>query len=169
MTNSPGATQVAGDLHINETENALDKPIVLASATVEVKIKSDLDVNGIAANVKAYLVFVKDEKPLLITSSIGYTENQTGNDEVVYKARLDMDAKDSAVGNPVSFFKDADYILMKFGMMPPDSYVLDGNAICIINNSIRLGFSIPPQKLVNNRILIQNISESLRVLNKSDN
>ena len=169
MNDSPGGTQVAGDLYINETENTRDKPIVVASATVEVKIKSDLDVNGLAANVKAYLVFVKDEKPLLITSSIGYTENQTGNDEVVYKAKLNMDANDSAAGNPTSFLKDADYILIKFGRMPSDSYVLEGDAICIINNSIRLAFSIPPQKLVNNRILIQSLSESLQVLNEPGN
>ncbi len=154
---------------INETENALQKPIVAASATVEVKIKSDLDVSGIAANVKAYLVFVKEEKPLLITSSIGYTENQTGNDEVVYKAKLDMDANDSAVGNPASFLRDTDYILIKFGKMPPDSNVLGGNAICTINNSVRLKFSIPPQKIVNNRILISDLTESLRVLSEQGN
>ena len=103
---------------------------------------------------------------MLITSSIGYTASQTGNDEVVYKAKLDMDAKDSAVGNPSSFLKDAEYIQIEFGRMPSDSFVLEGDAICIINNSVRLEFSIPPQKLVNNRIFIRNLSESLQVLNK---
>ena len=145
------------------------KTIVVASATVEVKIMSDLDLNGTVANVKAYLAFVKGNKPLLITSSIGYTANQTGNDEVIYKAKLDMDAKDSAVGNPVSFLKDAEYIQIEFGRMPSDSHVLEGDAICIINNSVRLEFSIPPQKLVNNRIFIRNLSESLRVLNEPGN
>jgi len=152
-----------------ETENTLHKPIVVASATVEVKITSDWDFNGRVANTKAYLAFVKGNKPLLITSSIGYTASQTGNDEVVYKAKLDMDSKDSAVGNAVFFLKDAEYIQIEFGRMPSDSCVLEGDAICIINNSVRLEFSIPPQKLVNNRIFIRNLSESLRVLNEPGN
>jgi len=169
MNDSPGGTQVVGDLYINETENALLKPIVIASATVEVKIMYDWDFNGRVANTKAYLAFVKGDKALLITSSIGYTADQTGNDEVIYKAKLDMDAKDSAVGNPVSFLKDAEYIQIEFGRMPSDSGVLEGDVICIINNSVRLEFSVPPQKLVNNRIFIRNLSESLQVLNELGN
>jgi hypothetical protein len=153
----------------SETGNTLRKPIVVASATVEVKIRSDWDFNGRVANTKAYLAFVKGNKPLLIASSIGYTANQTGNDEVVYKAELDMDAKDSAVGNPASFLKDAEYIQIEFGRMPSDSDVLEGGAVCIINNSVRLEFSIPPQKLVNNRIFIRNLSESVQVLNEPGN
>ncbi len=152
-----------------ETENTRDKPIVVASATVEVKITSDWDFNGRVTNGKAALAFVKGAKPLLITSTIGYAASQTGNNEVIYKARLDMDAKDSAVGNPTSFLKDTDYIQIEFGNMPPDSSVLEGDVICIINNSVRLEFSIPPQKLVNNRIFIRNLSESLRVLNDPSN
>ncbi len=166
MEDSPGGTQVTGDLYISETENTLHKPILVASATVEVKITSDWDFNGRVTNTKAHLAFVKGDKPLLITSSIGYTASQTGNVEVVYKAKLDMDAKDSAVGNPASSLKDAEYIQIEFGRMSSDSYVLEGDAICIINNSVPLEFSIPPQKLVNNRIFIRNLSKSLRVLNE---
>jgi len=149
-----------------EAENILDKPIVVANATVEVKIASDWDFDGRVANTKAHLAFVKGDKPMLITSAIGYTASQTGNDEVVYKAKLDMDAKDSAVGNPASFLKDADYIQIEFGRMPSDSSVLGGDAICIINNSVSLKFSIAPQRVVNNRIFIRDLSESLQVLNE---
>ena len=169
MNDSPGGTQLVGDIYINETENTLHKPIVIASATVEVRIKSDLDFNGRVANMKAHLAFAKGNKPLLITSSIGYTARQTGNGEVVYQGKLDMDAKDSAVGNPVFYLRDAEYIQIEFGRMPSDSDVLGGDVICIINNSVRLEFSIPPQKLVNNQIFIRNLSESLQVLNKLGN
>lgn len=151
------------------SDKTLSKLIVVASATVEVKITSDWDFNGTVPYTKVYLAFVKGDKPLLITSSIGYTASQTGNDEVVYKAKLDMDAKDSAVGNPTSFLKDAEYIQIEFDRMPPNSSVLGGDAICIINNSVRLEFSIPPQKLVNNRIFIRNLSESLHVLTEPGN
>jgi hypothetical protein len=146
----------------------LGKRIVVASAAVEVKIRSDLDINGVA-HARAHLAFVKGEKPLLLTSSMGYTARQTGNGEVVYKAKLDMDAKDSAVGNPVSYLRDADYILIEFGRMPSDSNVLGGDVVCIINNSVRLEFSIPPQRLVNKQIFIRDVSESLEVLNESGN
>jgi len=169
MNDSPGGTQVAGDLYISETENTLHKPILVANATVEVKITSDWDFNGRVTNTKAHLAFVKGDKPLLITSSIGYTAKQTGNDEVVYKAKLDMDAKDSAVGNPASFLGDAEYIQIEFGRMPSDCRVLGGDVICIINNSISLKFSIPPQKLVNKQIFIRNLTESLQVLNEPGN
>lgn len=151
------------------SDKTLSKLIVVASAAVEVKITSDWDFNGTVPYTKVYLAFVKGDKPLLITSSIGYTASQTGNDEVVYKAKLDMDAKDSAVGNPTFFLKDAEYIQIEFDRMPPNSSVLGGDAICIINNSVRLEFSIPPQKLVNNRIFIRNLSESLHVLTEPGN
>ncbi len=152
-----------------KTENTLHKPIVVARAAVEVKITSDWDFNGIVANTKAYLAFVKGNKPLLMTSSIGYTASQIGNDVVVYKAKLGMDAKDSAVGNLASFLLDTEFIQIEFGNMPSDSDVLGGDVICIINNSVRLIFSIPPQKLVNNQIFIRDLSESLQVLNEPGN
>jgi len=129
---------------------------------------SDWDFNGQVANVRAYLAFVKGNKPLLITSSIGYTASQTGNNEVIYKAKLDMDAKDSAVGNPASSLKDAEYIQIEFGRMPLNSRILGGDAICTINNSIRLEFSIPPQTSVSNRVFIRDLSEVLRVFDEPD-
>jgi len=166
MNDSPGGTQIDGDIYINETENTIHKSIVVASVTVEVKIISDWDFNGRVANAKAYLAFIKGNNPLLVTSSIGYTAGQTGNGEVVYKGELDMDAKGFDVGKPVSYLKDAEYIQIEFGMMPSDSSVLEGDVICIINNSVRLKFAIPPQKLLNNRIFIRDLSESLQVLNE---
>ena len=140
MRDSPGGTQVVGDIHINETENPLSKPIIVANASVEVRIKSDLDFNGRVANMKAHLGFVKSNKILLKASSLGYTASQTGNGEVIYKGDLNTDSKDSAMGNPVSFLRDAEYIQIEFGSMPSNSNVLGGYAICTINNSIRLEF-----------------------------
>ena len=77
-----------------------------------------------------------------------------------------MDGKCFGVGKPLSFLKDSEYIQIDFGMMPSDSSVLEGDVICIINNSVRLKFAIPPQKLLNNRIFIRDLSESLQVLNE---
>ncbi len=169
MKDSPGGTQVAGDLFINKTENPLQKPIVAVNVNVEVKIKSDWDFNGRVSNMPAYFGFVKGNTLLLKAFSIGYMASQTGNGEVVYKGNLNTDSKDPSMGNPASFLKDAEYIQIEFGQMPSDSLVLGGDVICIINNSIRIEFSIPPQKLVNNKIYIRNLSESLQVLNEPSN
>ncbi len=168
MNESPGGVQVAGDLYINGTENPLHKPILAASASVEVRIKSDWDFNGLVANMKAYLAFGKEDKSLLKASSIGYIASQTGKGEVIYKGDLVMEANDSAVGNPVSFLRDTEYIQIVLGGMPPDSNILGGNIICTINNSVRLESAIPPQKLANNKIFIRNLSKFLQVLNEPD-
>lgn len=140
------------------------KPIRRASATVQVIIKSNEDFNGVHSNVRAYLAFMKGEKSLLRTSSIGYEVKQSGNGRVVYQGNLTMDAGDSAVGNPVSFLKETDNILVMFGRMPPNSLILGGRAICTINN-FNLEFSIPEQKAENRYIFVRDIAEPLQVLN----
>jgi hypothetical protein len=169
MNKSHGGIQVTGDLFINKTENPLQKPIVAVNINVEVKIKSDWDFNGRVSNMPAYFGFVKGNTLLLKAFSIGYMASQTGNGEVVYKGNLNTDSKDPSMGNPASFLKDAEYIQIEFGQMQSDSLVLGGDVICTINNSIRIEFSIPPQKLVNNKIYIRNLSESLQVLNEPSN
>lgn len=168
MRDSPGGTQVVGDIYIDETENPLSKPIIVASASVEVRIKSDLDFNGRVANMTAYLGFIKGNKLLLKASSLGYTASQTGHGEVIYKGDLNTDSKDPSMGNPVSFLRDAEYIQIEFGSMTSNSHVLGGDVICTINNSIRLEFSIPPQTLVGNRVFVRDLSEALRVFNEPD-
>ncbi len=155
---------------IYETRHSTDvvKPIKKATATVEVTIKSDDDFDGLVANVRAYLAFMKGQESLLKTSSIGYKVRQRGNGQVVYQGNLTMDAGDSAIGHPVSFLKDTDYILVMFGSMPSNSLVLGGRAICTINN-VNLEFSIPQQKVKDRDIIIRDIAEPLKVLNERGN
>lgn len=148
-----------------EVENPIHEPIRKATANIEVTINSDDDFDGLVANVRAYLAFMKEQESLLKASTIGYQVKQTGNGQVVYQGNLTMDAGDSAIGHPVSFLKDTDYILVMFGSMPSNSLVLGGRAICTINN-FNLDFSIPQQKAENRYILIRDVAEALQVLNE---
>jgi hypothetical protein len=165
MTDSPGGLQVAGDMHVHEAEQPLDKAIGKATATVEVTIESDDDFQGTVANVGALLAFMKGQTPLLTTSTIGYAATQKGSGQVTYKADLTMDAGDSAIGRPVSFLRESDHVLLTFGRMPPDSRVLGGRALCTVNE-VNIELPIPEQVAKGTKIFVRNLAEPLEVLNQ---
>jgi hypothetical protein len=49
------------------------------------------------------------------------------------KGVFNMDAKDSAIGKPIYFIRETDFIQIEFLPMPEKSKVLSGEAICTFN------------------------------------
>ena len=145
---------------------SVEDPIGRAVATVEVTIESDDDFHGVAANVRAYLIFMQGQTPLLTTSAIGYTITREDTGKAIYRANLTMNARDAAVGQPVSFLRKTDHVLLAFGRMPPNSHVLGGHALCTIND-LNIEFPVPEQVADGIRILVGNVAEPLRILNRS--
>ena len=68
-----------------------------------------------------------------------------------------MSADDSAVGKPVEFLQDAEYLQIAFATIPNGSTVLGGKAVVVLNGSQRFEFAIPPQKMQDFRIFVRRI------------
>ena len=131
-----------------------------ATATVEVTILSKEKVNTTYMGSGGYIAFGKNNQPLLIMSSTTCTAIQTGEGKVIYRTIFNMDAKDKAVGKPVYFIKDSDYIQIEFVPMPEKSKVLSGEAICTFNNNVRIEITILPQETKEKKIFVSDLKDA---------
>lgn len=148
-----------------ESLDPLRQPIASATTTVFLTIKSDADVHSHSTKNLAWRACLANGSTVLLgTSANEWEEDQIGNGVVRYKVNLSMSADDSAVGKPIEFLSQAQYIQVDFILMPESSYVTGGKAIFVINNSIRLEFNIPPQQVDNGRIFVRDLSDGLKSL-----
>jgi hypothetical protein len=104
-----------------------------ATATVNVIIKSKDTTNTLHITQGGYIAFIKDNKPLLIMASPQCNTKQIDEERGIYHAIFNMDAKDSAIGKPIYFIRETDFIQIEFLPMPEKSKVLSGEAICTFN------------------------------------
>lgn len=128
-----------------------------ATATVEVTILSEEKIHVNYMDRGDYITFKKNNQTLLTMSSTKCTAKQTGEGKVIYSAIFNMYAKDKAVGKPVYFIKDSDYIQIEFVPMPEKSKVLSGEAICTFNNNVRIEITIPPQETKEKKIFVYDL------------
>ena len=151
-----------------EKENPLLKPIASATATVQVTIKSDDKVNAHFIDSGGGVAFGKGSVALLQASSHESWGTQSGTGEVIYRGVFSMPADADAVGKPIEFLKGAEYIQAEFAQMPTDSIILNGKAIFVINDSIRLEFSIPKQQSVGKSVFIRDLTDGMKPLTQYD-
>jgi len=130
-----------------------------ATATVEVTILSEEKIYTNYMDSGGYITFKKNNQTLLTMSSTKCTAKQTGEGKVIYSAIFNMHAKDKAVGKPVYFIKDSDYIQIEFVPMPEKSKVLSGEAICTFNNDVRIEITILPQETKEKKISVSDLKD----------
>ncbi len=147
--------------------NPILKPIVSASANVEVIIKSDEQGDTRYMSEGGILAFVKNRQILLFTSTKESNVRQNGKGEVVYNGDYQIETNKSAlsIGKSVEILKDSDFIQIQFDHMPENSEVLRGNASIVINGDLRLNFEILPQKTQGKAILIKDVEKKFNQLN----
>ena len=147
-----------------QMERVEDKPIVTATATVEIIIRSEEQVNARQLNMGAVLAFGKGTEALLTLSSKESHAKQMGKSEVRYSSELDMKVTDKAFKQPLSLLQQVEYAKLRFDIIPPNSQVLSGTVVCIFNNNIPIELSVPSQKMREKLIAIPNIdiAEALR-------
>lgn len=137
--------------------NACDLPIRTATATVEVTIASNEDINTTYIDRGAYVAFGKGNELLLMMTSRECTAKQTGNEQVVYRAVANLDVSDAAFGEPVRFLEEAEYIQIGFLPMPEQSQVIEGRITCIFNGGTLLEMSIPAQETTEGKIFVRGL------------
>jgi hypothetical protein len=119
--------------------------IKTGSVTVEVRIKSDEQVNSHFMDRGGYVAFGKDHEAFLVMAAGDCYDRQLGDGTVIYRGIFQLDAAAPVIGKPLSILEDADMAQVGFKPMPPKSIVLGGKAICTFNSALRMEFSIPAQ------------------------
>ena len=141
--------------------NLYKQLIRTASATVEVIISSKENVNANYMDQGGYLAFAKGQDALLVVSAITCLGKQIGSDKVLYRGVFELDATSEATRKQVIFLKDAEYLQIGFKPIPEKQQVLSGKAIVTINNNVRVEFTIPPQMMTKDFIVIPEINKYL--------
>jgi len=121
------------------------QPINVATVTVELIVESEEEINTHFMDRGGYLFLVKGQEALLKMSSQDSWGKQLGNGRVRYKGIFNMDAKDTGAGKPVNYLASAEFAQIFFHQIPMDKQILEGKAICTVNNTIRFEIDIPAQ------------------------
>jgi len=75
-----------------------------------------------------------------------------------------MPADSSAVGKPIQFLKQGQYLQIEFAKMPENSLVTEGKVIFVLNDLTRLAFDIPEQKSDARRVFVRDLSPGMKPL-----
>jgi len=87
----------------------LESPIVSATATVEVFIRSDKEVNARHMDRGGHLAFGRGSTSLLAAASSQSREQQRGGGRVMFSGKFEMDSSDAAVGEPIRSLRKSEY------------------------------------------------------------
>lgn len=133
-----------------------------ASSTVELIVESPEQVNTTYMDRGGLLALVRGATPLLVTAATESTARQLGGNKVLWRGVFQMDAGDSAVGQPVSRLKEAEYVQIEFAQMAKDAHVVEGRAIVTVNNVVRLEMRVPEQHAQGSRVFVRNLADVFR-------
>lgn len=133
-----------------------------ASTTVELIVESADQVNTTYMDSGGLLVLARGNTPLLVTAATESSARQLGGNRVHWRGVFHMDAADSAVGQPVSRLREAEYAQIQFEQMAKNAHVLEGRAILIVNSAVRLEILVPEQNAQDGRVFVRDLAEAFR-------
>lgn len=135
------------------------QPIKTGSATVEVTIKSDAAINSHFMDSGGYIALGSNGAAFLVMGAGECFGRQLGNGSVVYRGVFALDATADVIGKPLTVLKDADRAQVGFKPIPEKSSVLGGKAICTFNSAVRVEFTIPPQQMNADFIVVPDVRQ----------
>ena len=144
-----------------ERLNPHNQPVRTGTATVEVTIESNEQINAHYMDQGGYLAFVRGTETLMVMASLDCFARQTGNGRIVWRGVFNLDANDSSVGKPVRFLQQAEYVQIGFRPMPAKSAVKDGKAVITLNSAVRLELPISEQQMPADFMIVKNIADVL--------
>lgn len=144
------------------------QPINAASATVEIIVDSDEQIDTTYMTEGGLLAFVKNRQSLLLVSDTKSRARQTGKGEVIYKGNFQIQSNYSQIGKPVEVLQESDLIQIEFNKIPENSKVLGGKASIIVNGNLRFEFEIPQQQMNGNKIIICEIKNKFLMTRSSE-
>lgn len=140
------------------------KPIVSCEATVEIVLESDDKQDTHFVDTGGYLAFGTGERALLTTAAMDSWGKPLGSNRYSSRGVFHMPATDSAAGKPVSALRDAEYVQVGFPRLPMEYRLIEGRAICVINNEVRIEMFFPSQTVEDGKVLLRDMSEIRKAL-----
>ena len=147
-----------------EQQDPLRQSIASCTATVIVYIKSEEAVSSHFMDRGGYVAIAQGSSALIRASSHESWGNQMGNGVVRYRGVFSMPADSSAVGKPIQFLKEGQYLQVEFAKMPENSIVTEGKVIFVLNDITRLEFEIPEQTSAERRVFVRDLSLGMEPL-----
>jgi TIR domain len=130
------------------------QPIRTVTATIEIVRdavgSSDYGELKVGVNARdlgcpSQVTLFRGSEALLTLSSPECFIRKERNGELIYRVVVNMDPADSANGQPVSWLAHAESMRVDIDQIPADSRISRGKALLIINSTMRIEISIPPQ------------------------
>lgn len=152
-----------------EKTNPLEQPIVTASASVELLAENNSSTQSVNFMDRGgYAVFVADRKPMLMMRS-SQSRKVCREDGTRWLGEFSMPAGDVAAGQPVKTLGAAQHIQVHFAKLEPQSRILGGNLVLVLNGSVRLQFEIPAQVTTDKDAIIHGSSFSAGIARLKSN
>jgi len=133
------------------------KPILAATATVEVTVPFDGDIDRDYLDAGGYIAFGKEDKALLIMGSTRSTKRKTAEDRTSHRAVFALDVSHPGNEMPVYAIQESELVQIHFKMVPAECEVFGGSAVCTFNSTIRIEIPIPPQQITNGLIFVRDL------------
>ena len=132
----------------NVATDPLQEPIASASATVTVDLLTDKpDPVGNNMGQGGVVQLTSPTTPLLTATTINNTSFKADAGHGKYRIVGVCAIDDPYMGKPIAKLSDATFMLVGFakGLLPPNTQIIGGQIVWVINNRITLKFDIPPQ------------------------
>lgn len=127
------------------------------SAVIELLVNSGDPGSMHEAGSGAYVAFGKGSSSLMQFSSSESFAQQTGNNQVLWRASLSLDPTDSSVGRPLGSLRDADYVQLGFGLLKSGAQVASGKVIITINGVHRFSLPVGAQVVDQDRLFVREL------------
>jgi hypothetical protein len=151
-----------------EADRASNRPLASASVTAKVVINSAANENShyMGDGSGGYVALGKGPNALFVASAGDSFVATIATNEVQYRGVFQMPADDKIVGKPLGELTEAEYFQIEFQHMPENQSIIGGEAILVLNGSLRLEFAIPPQRSQGKKIFIRDIQREFHNLLK---
>jgi hypothetical protein len=138
-------------------QDVFEQPIASAAASLEIDVRSAEQVNAHNMTVGMSLAFGREREGLLVMTSEDSHARQIGDSTVRYSGNLRMALTDKAFNQPLSILRDAQFIQLRVGAIPPNSEILSGTVNFAFNDGIPVRVTVPPQKMPGTLIMIRDV------------
>lgn len=157
-----GTTGALKDLTARlDASSPVRQALLTASASVEIVVRSDRDVDAHDIGCPSRVTFYKGQDPLLELSASDCFLKQQGGARVAWRAEVQMSPGNTGAGRPVASLAEADRVDAEIELIEAGAEVLGGKVACTLNSAIRVEVPISNQTTRGGRVTVPLSREAL--------
>lgn len=149
---------------ICDTNNPYKQPLRTGEGNIEVIAEPNGVMGGALHSFGGWgrILLVKDGNNIILDMGGVAARKQIENGQVVFLATPELDANDKSVNKPIRYLTEAEYAVVQFERLPPNSRIISGKAILTFNSIVRIEIPIPPQTMKEDVIVIEDVQRYLK-------